>query len=163
MRFLWGILLPALLLGYNPVYGKKDEPAVYRHEFEDEPAGLFYFDDTETVILIEANRRVVWRSENAGQEWKVVDDIPKSEVYTVMPSPHDNRVAVALGTKKQHWITYDQGKSWKKFETEGHPSYGSPVQFHASDPKKLLFSGSDNCDWTQCLGKVSARYDSRSI
>jgi photosystem II stability/assembly factor-like uncharacterized protein len=156
MKFIKGILLPVLLLGLSPAHAKRDEPAVYRTPFETEPSGLFYFDDTETVILIEGKRGVVWRSEDAGEHWKTVGDIPEREPFAVLKSPYDNHVAVALGTKMTHWITYDQGKSWRSFTTKGHPTISTlPVQFHATDPKKLLFSGADECDFSPfCTGKV---------
>ena len=73
-----------------------------------------------------------------------------------MPHPYDNKVAVAVGTAQRHWITRDQGKSWKQFKTEGNPILGrNPINFHATDPDKIIFLIAD-CEGFECTDKASA-------
>jgi hypothetical protein len=161
MRILKGILLPALLLAVGPAFAKeKKGPGLASTGFDSLPGGLFYFDDSEVVIATTSAKGTVWRSDNAGKEWKMVKDIPEGKVLEVVKSPFDNTVAVALGGETTHWITYDQGESWTDFETQGAISAGvAPVSFHAKDSKKLLFHGGAECgDFRICLGKVSTGF-----
>jgi photosystem II stability/assembly factor-like uncharacterized protein len=153
-------LLPAallVLLSITPhtslVHSKADNPSLSRHEFSSEPDMLFYFDDTETVLLVELNGKL-WRSENAGEEWEAV--METEGVIYLSKSPYDNNVAVALGERRKHWITFNRGKEWKAFETEEHPSvFNAPISWHADDSKKLLYHGFEDClNFGFCFGKV---------
>jgi hypothetical protein len=156
MRFLRGILLPALLLVIGSTSAKKDKPGVTVTKFDDQVANIFYFDDSEVVLLTEPAHGKIWRSESAGQDWEYVKDIPLNQVLVVLKNPYDNNVAVALGAEFTHWITHDKGKTWTEFKTDGIIARGSsPIGFHATDSKKLIYSGGDNCREYPCLGKVS--------
>ena len=153
MKLLKGILLPALLLALHPfAAAKKDEPAVYETTFDSEIANLFYFDDSEVVLLVQVDDRSVWRSEDAGRTWKTVGDM---QTIGVVKNPFDNHVAIILGTDLVHWITFDQGATWSDFHTEAPPSLTeSPINFHALDRNKILYSGLENCYSAPCLGQV---------
>ncbi|KAJ9669353.1 vacuolar protein sorting/targeting protein PEP1 [Coniosporium apollinis] len=154
MKLLRSVLLPALLLVARSV-AKKDAPAVTSHKFETQPGNLFYFDDSDVVLVTEFDRGVVWRSTDAGAKWSVVEDLAQGEPYAVLKHPFNGKLAVALGRKKRHWITKDQGKSWKEFKTDASPKndpFSLPISFHADDPDKILFHGGDECDFYTCIG-----------
>ncbi len=141
-------LLLSLLLG---VFAK-DKPKVERTKFDSLPTNLFYFEDSDVVLVSDPETRTVWRSKDAGEEWKKLEDVGAGEVLEVLKHPYNNNVAVVIGMRKQHWITRDQGKTWKKWSCEQDPSVMRPaISFHATDPDRMLFFGATchgfgNCD-----------------
>ncbi|TID16549.1 vacuolar protein sorting/targeting protein 10 [Venturia nashicola] len=144
----------ALALG---VFAASDGPDIVEKKFPEPPVNMFYFDDAETVILLDPVKGTVFRSENSGLEWDKVKDIPDGNVNYIQPNPHDNQVAVAVGIKKKHWITYDQGKSWTQFETKEHPTSDpsqDAVSFHADDNKRMLYHAREACVIFECVGKT---------
>ncbi|KAF2869438.1 vacuolar protein sorting/targeting protein 10 [Massariosphaeria phaeospora] len=153
MRFIRGILLPALLAWSPFAAAKKDNPGVELTTFDGELWNIFYFDDSEVAVLAEADTGKVWRSDNAGKDWKEQKDLRS---VGIVKNPFDRKVAVALGEQSRHWITHDQGETWKAFETEIGPSWvtGMPISFHAHDSKKLLFNTAEDCMFAPCLGKT---------
>lgn len=151
MKFLEGIVLPALLAFAPLAAAKKDSPGIEKTAFDSELANIFYFDDSDVAILAEIETGKVWRSEDAGKGWKQLDDL---RTIGIIKNPFDSQVAVALGDKK-HWITFDRGNEWRQFETDRMPSIaGPPLSFHATDSKKLLFHEVENCFDVPCLGRV---------
>lgn len=151
MKYLKGILLPALLGLASIAAAKKDAPLVADTAFESELVNIFYFDDSDVVLAVEEYSANVWRSVDAGKTWKKQDNM---KTIGIEANPFDNNVAVVLG-ERTHWITYDQGEKWTKFETKYPPSYGPPLSFHAKDNKKILFHSIEDCFMTPCLGQVS--------
>jgi photosystem II stability/assembly factor-like uncharacterized protein len=150
-------VLAVLSLAFGSLAADKSEPEISEKKFPAPPVNLFYFDDSETVMVIEPEAKELWRSTDAGEEWKMVDDMGSGSVYNVYPHPFDNKVAVVLGIHKKHWITYDQGKSWKTFETKEHPTQRGqePITFHATDSKKIMFHAQDDClIFDMCVGNV---------
>jgi hypothetical protein len=135
MKYNKGILLPALLALAGFAAGKKDAPLVEVETFDNELVNIQYFEDTEIAIATEFDTGVVYRSADAGKEWKKLD----FRTLLIVKHPYDNQVAVGIG-ESEHQITYDQGKSWRSFKTEYPPSWAGPIiSFHATDSKKILF------------------------
>jgi len=153
MRLLKGILLPALLLATAPfAAAKKDQPSISEKVFDKSVGNVFFFDDSDVVILVETDSGRVWRSEDAGKKWEKQKHL---RTIGVIKSPYDNKVAVAIGDGEKHWITYNQGEDWNEFETE-LPASSVPVNFHATDPKKIIFNTLEDCFTAPCLGKVGS-------
>lgn len=155
MRFL-GVLIALSLALLSKA---ADSPGVSIKKFPAPPVNLFYFDDSETVIVLDPKNDIVYRTTDAGEEWDKVDDIPKGNVFQILPHPFDNKVAIAVGKHKKHWITYDQGEKWTKFETREHPSVaggGEAFSFHGTDNKRILFHSQEECLLGSglCIGKV---------
>lgn len=156
----------ALALG---AFAASDGPNIVEKKFPEAPVNMFYFDDAETVILLDPVKGTVFRSEDSGLEWDKVKDIPDGEINYILPNPNDNEVAVAVGIHKKHWITYDQGKSWKRFETKEHPTSDpsqDAVSFHADDNKRILYHAREKCMMFECVGAVrdaSARSSRREL
>ncbi|KAF2404004.1 vacuolar protein sorting protein [Trichodelitschia bisporula] len=149
------VLLAALSLVATLVAADKSEPDIKVKKFDHPPVNLFFFDDSEVALIVDQQKGIVRRSTNAGEDWDVVDDIKKEHPYAVYPHPYNNQVAVALGRRKTHWITYNQGKDWREFDTEDHPSPSDPLTFHAGDPKKVLFHTERPCIiFDSCPGKT---------
>ncbi|KAK3722183.1 vacuolar protein sorting/targeting protein PEP1 [Vermiconidia calcicola] len=145
-------LLAYLLLSLSLGVLGKDEPKVEKTAFNDIPTNLFYFEDSDVVLVTDPSARTTYRSEDAGFIWKRLDGVAEGEVLEVLKHPYDNEVAVVLGMKKRHWITRDQGKSWKKFTLDKTPTVTRPaISFHASDPERMMFFASD------CQGILDCR------
>lgn len=132
------LILQALWITYASAREQKG-PQIIGHELDHPPANLFYFDDSDTIILHDREAGIVLRSEDAGENWKTVKDVEEGEASDVQRHPFDNRIAYVLGGGKRHWITKDQGKSWTEFETKASPSFfKQPLNFHVSDSDKVL-------------------------
>lgn len=137
-----------------------DGPKFASQKFELPPRNLFFFDDSETALaLVSDGERMgrVYRTTAAGEAWDVVKDFPEGDPYVIYRHPADNKVAVTLGRARTHWVTYDQGKTWKEFKTKEHPSSGTPIRFHGEDSKRFLYQGEERCEFfsDSCLGSVS--------
>jgi hypothetical protein len=134
MKYLKGLLLPALLALASVAAAKKDEPLVKVTNFDTELVNLLYFEDSEVALVTEYETGKIYRTEDAGKKWKELD----FRSLLVVRNPFDHDVAIAFG-ETEHHITYDKGDSWRKFETKLPFSWaGIPVSFHATDSKKML-------------------------
>jgi photosystem II stability/assembly factor-like uncharacterized protein len=154
MRAIRIITALALALG---AFAASDGPDISEKKFPEAPVNLFYFDDSETVIVLDPVKGTVYRSTDSGEEWDPIKDIPEGNIDYIVPNPNDNQVAIALGKHRKHWITYDQGKSWRQFETKEHPTQDisqDPVSFHADDNQRILFHAQEECLMFECIGKV---------
>lgn len=143
-----------LALSLTGVAAKKDKPEVSETGFKSIPQNLFYFDDSDVVMVTDVLPGIVYRSTNAGSDWTPIKDITEGQVLEVLRHPWNNQVAVAIGIEKTHWITKDQGKTWKAFKTAFPPVFGRlPISFHAADPERMIFHVAD-CMGFDCTMKV---------
>lgn len=141
-------LLFLQVLWLIPVFAK-DKPEINRSKLDGFPNGLFYFEDSNTILLLNRKSRVVQITTDAGVHWKPIDEVKKGHAWDILPHPFDKNVAYILGGETQHWVTKDQGKEWKMFETEA-PPFGIPMSFHASDPDKVIIHVLNCRSFTQC-------------
>ncbi|KAF1996247.1 vacuolar protein sorting/targeting protein 10 [Amniculicola lignicola CBS 123094] len=151
MKYLRGILLPAIALALAPlVAAKKDGPLVKTTTFDQELVNLVWFDDSEVVLADEIETGAVYRSTDAGKKWEKLKDMV---TVVVIKNPYDKKVAVALGPNRQHQITYDQGETWDQFETK-LPITGlnAPLSWHSGDSKKIIVNTVEDCWTAPCLG-----------
>lgn len=149
------LLLPLLIiqaLWLTPGHAKKQEPRIKAHELENFPDEFFYFDDSDTIILLDRRSHIVHRSDDAGESWEAADGIGKGQAWDVLQHPYNNKVAYVIGGAKRHWVTNDQGKSWERFETEA-PLYGLPMSFHASDSDKVIVHTRECRSFSDCREK----------
>ena len=148
-------------LSLTGVTAKKDQPELSESGFDSIPQNLFYFDDSDVVLVTDALPGIVYRSTDAGQNWKPIKDITAGQIYEVLINPHNNQVAVAVGIDTTHWITSDQGESWREFDTKFPAVISrSPISFHGSDPDRMIFHVADCIlDVIDCVEKV-CRIDS---
>lgn len=110
-------------------------------KLESFPDGFFYFEESNTILLLHRRAHTVLRSTDAGVHWKPVTDIDEGHAYDIFSHPIFPKVAYILGKEKKHWITEDQGESWRKFESPAvpfAPPMVPPLSFHASDPNKVI-------------------------
>ena len=131
------LLLPALWL--TGVSAKKDAPRITKSKLENPPAGPpFYFEDSDVILILDNAGNVI-RSEDAGEEWSVIDDVPRGGALDLVLHPYNKEIAYVWGNEHTHWITDDRGKSWRSFDIEGYRvPFRPPFSFHATDSDKVI-------------------------
>ncbi|GAB7364948.1 hypothetical protein MBLNU230_g5733t1 [Neophaeotheca triangularis] len=133
---------------------KKNQPAIEETKFDSPPSNLFYFEDSDVVLVTDSEKHTTYRSEDAGVTWKPLQDVTKGEVHQVFKHPFDNQVAIVVGIEREHWITKNQGESWTSFKTDAGPTLARPpLSFHATDSDRILFLSADCTGW-DCDDKV---------
>ncbi|KZF23780.1 vacuolar protein sorting protein [Xylona heveae TC161] len=144
----WCAILACLFLAWF-ADAKKVDPVVSKTTLDGVPSELFYFDDTDTILIHDAEASNVFRSSDAGASWDRLKDVPENGAWKLIKHPYDNKIAYVFGIDTDHWITRDQGETWQKFSTESPPSLSSPlVSFHAADSSRVLYHASDCEGWT---------------
>ena len=138
------LLITSLLLTCSAK--EQNTPGIARTEIENAPTSLFYFEDSNRVLLHDRYVGKVLLSKNGGKDWEDVDQI--KEAVDAFWHPYDNKVAYVVDMKKHIYITYDRAESWERFDTHIEPMV-APLSFHATDNKKLLFRG-QKCDGLFC-------------
>ena len=143
----WRSLIIASLLIAN-IMAKKDAPSITFSDFNNQPMNIEYFDDSDVILFQDWEENAVYRSENAGETWAKVEDIPYNEAWSMYMHPFDKKRAYVLTKETTHYMTADRGKTWNKFFTDSSPSAWrlQPLSFHASEPDQIIFNGQD------CMG-----------
>lgn len=127
---------------------KKDAPRITSTNFDHPLRSIFYFDDTDILLGLDAEDEKVYRSTNAGEDWKVVDDDGVEGTFDISPHPYDRDRAYIIGVEHTHWVTTDRGQSWRKFEADAVPyHFRQTLAFHGRDPKKVIFQGHTCANW----------------
>lgn len=143
-----GSTLAALLSLTPTVTLAKDGPTVTINKFDNQLRNVFYLDDSNVILAHDEIEKTVWRSSDAGETWSIIDDSGQAgESLDVYSHPWDNQRAYILGTDTSHWITTDQGETWRKWNSGNQKARlqnGKPFSFHGRDPKKVLWNG-ENC------------------
>lgn len=148
-------LATTLLLSATTAAAKKDKPEITVNPFDDVPQNLQYFEDSDVVVFQDYQKNVVFRSDDAGESWKQVKDIPDGKAWDLWMHPYDSKRAYVLTRESTHWATNDRGATWDEFFTDAQPSmFRKPLSFHASDPDKIIFHGQD-CTGIFCEEEVS--------
>ena len=78
MPRLWALLLALALLAVHAC-ARSNEPSIEVTKFKSLPTQLFFFDDSDVVIVTDTETRTAYRSEDAGVKWKKLEGV-KGEV-----------------------------------------------------------------------------------
>ena len=152
-------ILALLLFGsicINPSLAKESGPSITKTSFDHLPAGLFYFEDSEVILLHDQHTGTLTRSANAGETWESVATIPKGKARSLWQHPFDNQKAYMLSAGHEHWYTHDRGETWTRFDTAASPSpWREPLTFHAGDPDRILFQAEACKSFFECDEVVS--------
>ncbi|KAG5717203.1 hypothetical protein E4T56_gene15336 [Termitomyces sp. T112] len=101
--------------------------------FDNLPANVFFFDDTQSAIYHDSIEGNVYVSQDEGKTWNLADGIPKGKISMVIEHPFNNRYAFALTDKEEHYRTDNRGKTWRTFKLPLPPALvPKPLSFHAS-------------------------------
>ena len=123
----------------GPASAKKDAPRITISKLDNPPASPpLYFEDSDVILILDKAGNVI-RSEDAGEEWGVINDVPEGRAWDLVLHPYNKEVAFVWGKERTHWITDDRGKSWRSFDIEGYPvATRPPFSFHAADSDKVI-------------------------
>ncbi len=136
------IYLVVLLLLCSSIQAKGGSPRITKTKFENPLSNLFYFDDTDVLLVQDREAGNVHRSADAGESWDLVDGVEEGQAFDLWLNPFNNKVAYILGMKHKHWVTRDRGETWASFEIDASPSrLRPPLSFHAGESDKVLFHG----------------------
>ncbi|KAF8468863.1 hypothetical protein BDZ91DRAFT_847692 [Kalaharituber pfeilii] len=144
MRLLGALSASAALLAFlcPSLVRATKKPAVNIKEFDHIPQSYFYFEDSPVILSLEQETGILWRSDNDGEKWSKVDDIPEKKALDIYVHPFDPKAAFLLTKGKTQYVTNDQGKSWKTFETELAPSLKrNPLSFHSQKKDYIIYTG----------------------
>ncbi|KAE8355858.1 vacuolar protein sorting/targeting protein 10 [Aspergillus coremiiformis] len=151
----WLLLVSCLFLALitQPGAAKSNSPRISANKVDHKPASLFYFEDTDTVLMNTVNGDLL-RSVDAGESWTIIegdDGGMKHHVLLTRQHPYDNKKAYALGPNGRHWVTTDQAKTWTSFEIPEFPAIRHyPLVFHGWDSSKVIFQG-EECTGRYCI------------
>jgi hypothetical protein len=151
-------LLLLLASSPQPVQAKKDGPTISSTTFDNPLENVFYFDDSDVVLGYDGETGVVWRSPDAGETWKQVDDQGQSgNVMDVYRHPWDNQRAYIIGLGSEHWVTTDTGKTWTSFSIDQGDNLArfrnAPLSFHGRDPKRVIWNA-EHCVGLACIERA---------
>ncbi|KAL2178504.1 uncharacterized protein P884DRAFT_220737 [Thermothelomyces heterothallicus CBS 202.75] len=155
MRFggaLQAAVVLATALWATPLAAKKnDHPTFHVKAFENIPRNVNYFSDSDTVLFHDTDANNVYLSHDHGVKWERVDAVPEGRAWLLYMHAFDPNRAYILSEGTTHFKTSDRGKTWDKFETSAETSAfrGDILQFHATDPDRILFNGM-RCDGLLC-------------
>ncbi|KAN0063715.1 vacuolar protein sorting/targeting protein PEP1 [Thecaphora frezii] len=157
LALLAGPLGASALMSKVP-QAKTTNPAVSISRFAHLPSRLAYFDDSTVVLYHDATEGNVYRSEDEGKSWKLVNGPSKGSASVLVPHPHDIKQAYILSSGNTHWRTTNRGASWQEFKTPEPPSVrsGPPLEFHG-DQKHwdyIIFTGKKCTMWTPWGGAI---------
>lgn len=140
---LLSLFLPLLCFGALIDAREEKGPKISTYPLENPVSNLFYFEDSDVVLIHDRQAGKIIRSADAGAKWKEVDSIPKGVAWDLWQHPYDHKVAYVLGGETKHWITHDRGETWTRFKTKAPPSLfrSPPLSWHAVDSDKVLFHG----------------------
>jgi len=143
-RALASSLALLLLLNPQPACAKKDGPTITSTKFDDPLESLFYFDDSNVILGHNKETNSIYRSDDAGETWKEVNDSGQSgSAFDLWPHPWDHTRAYILGLGHDHWMTTDRGETWRKFNSGAGLALfrNNPLSFHGRDAKRVIWNG----------------------
>jgi hypothetical protein len=150
----WRSLLYSTLL-LTSALAKKDKPSVKRNKFEFIPYNVNYFDDSDVLLFEDGISHNVWRSDNAGEDWGVVEGVPEYKLLELVMHPFDKKRAYIITNERTHYKTDDRGKMWEEFNSDVMASiFREALTFHAGDPDRIIFNAMD-CTGIFCEELVS--------
>jgi hypothetical protein len=88
-------------------------------------------------------------SSNEGKDWSLASGIPEGSISKLVEHPFGHNMAFAIGKDSTHWVTYNRGESWLRWDigAEGRQARmgGEVLSFHAEQegkPSALVRTGS---------------------
>lgn len=153
---LQAVALLAALLTRPLLAAAADGPTFHKTTIEHPPFNLNYFEDSDVVLFQDERNGTVFRSEDAGSTWHLVQDIEAGRALQLVMHPYDHQRAFVLTDGIHHFKTTDRGKSWQSFlaDTEMSIYRAEVLNFHAGDPDRIIFNGMD-CRKTLFCEEVS--------
>ncbi|CAK9436874.1 uncharacterized protein LODBEIA_P13960 [Lodderomyces beijingensis] len=141
MRSIYHLIVVSLASGLLALAGAfSPEVSLNKFPLSNE---IRYFDDSPSILSLKEGR--IYVSYDDGRSFKVVDEI-KERAAGFQIDPFVKERAFVLTMTKSQYVTNDQGKSWRRFESEVFEFEGNgmasipQLEFNAADPNMLLLS-----------------------
>lgn len=152
-------MLPVLLLScsFSTTFGRNEKPRLQITKFDFMPYNVNYFDESDILLFVDPLTNDLYRSSDAGESWSIPKDIPRGTAISLIMHPWEPMRAYIITEDRIHWMTFDRGESWRRFEVERFPSlYREALTFHAGDPDRIIWNGMD-CSGIFCDEVVSSK------
>lgn len=121
------------------------QPTIHTTGFDHLPRKYSYFDDSSVIMYLD-NQGLVHRSEDDGEHWREIENVPRDLARSLIMHPYEKQVAFILGPETTHYRTENQGRTWLAFETDTPPSMlQAPLSFNADSYDSVLYTG-EHCD-----------------
>jgi photosystem II stability/assembly factor-like uncharacterized protein len=126
------------------------KPEIHKFQSNSLSHALAYFDDSPIVMNL--NNKELFRSENDGKEWKKAID--SSDIINIHVDQVKTDRAFAFTSGKDHYVTDNRGKSWRKITLDIDPASNyEKVDVNYKIPDEVIFSFS-HCDANGCTSEV---------
>ncbi|KAJ2359595.1 vacuolar protein sorting/targeting protein PEP1, partial [Coemansia sp. RSA 2610] len=118
-------------------------PAVHQTYFKSSLNKLLYFKNPATLLGLDRESGLVYRSGNHGAQWDVVAGVPGGKASRMYAHPFEATVAYVLSDGTEHWLTRDEGVTWQAFSTPLAPTTSGEraLGFHAQRARWILYTG----------------------
>jgi hypothetical protein len=136
--------------------------------FNNLPSKLFYFDDTQVVIYHDEIAKDIYRSQDEGKTWQLIQGVPRGHSNIFIEHPFDSRVAFILTDGITHYRSLNRGADWASFQSPLPPVLNSnTLNFHSRKLDWIIFKGQrceSNGSWRGklCHYEVSRSHPSYS-
>ncbi|KAJ3412294.1 vacuolar protein sorting/targeting protein PEP1 [Chytridiales sp. JEL 0842] len=131
------------------------------------PRRLFYFEDSEVILMLESATGTLHQSTNEGQTWS--QPLPsEAMIQIVVHHPHQPSThAYALTGSRKHFKTTNAGKDWETFETPTELALDGGLGglgFHAEEGGWVIVRGRrcEVVDWME-ICKDDAFYSTDNL
>ncbi|KAH9264282.1 hypothetical protein BASA83_012236 [Batrachochytrium salamandrivorans] len=124
-----------------------DGIAVSITKFNFAPARMFYFENSEHVLMQESSQLgTVWHSGDEGKTWAKASGIPADATMSSVLIQHKfakATTAIVLTRKQEHYITTDRGLTWRSFSFQlpDPQNLANAISFHATRPSYIMYRG----------------------
>ena len=156
------LLLAGLLLQPAAAGPASKKPKITTQRVDNEPLGLFYFEDSDTILFQDPMAGNIYRSFDGGEQWDIArgeDGKMAGQAVGLFRHPFDKNRAYVLGLDGRNWITVDQAKTWHPFVVDVIPTpFRPPLSFHGKDPKKVILEGQE-CSGFGCVTRAVYTFD----
>ena len=143
----FAFLLLSTLWIVNPAAAKKDQPSIQKFTFEGHlrpkanTAPPLYFEDSDSILILSESQDVLISRDLGGPDFRFepVADVPAGQAMNIVLHPFNNKIAYIWGIEYTHWITENQGETWRSFTLDGYLEPFRPaLSFHAGDSDKVI-------------------------
>ncbi|KAJ2086140.1 vacuolar protein sorting/targeting protein PEP1 [Coemansia sp. RSA 986] len=116
-------------------------PKITHTYFKEPLSKLLYFKDPAKLLGIDRTNGKLHRSADSGAHWELVEEIPAGKAARLYAHPFEPKIAYALSSETEHWVTRDEGKTWQAFSTPLPPTSSGerPLSFHADRTGWIMF------------------------
>lgn len=166
---MWLALVALCTLGAIPAVNADKKVGVKENLFDSVVADIKWFAQDHRIVLCNTVRGRLYRSTDAGVNWKDItssikgDDMKEASspsqsqelvVHKIIASPSDKNVLMIVGSEREHYVSADAGAKWTKLKIKSNIH---TFIFHPRRPRWALLSAwTDSCEHSNRRKKKDA-------